>query len=63
MKQISIFLIAAAVLYYILFMAFEVKTEVVVPEVQKAQEIKRPVREGNCWRQFLSDGTSVLVCG
>ena len=34
-------------------------------EVTPAEGFVRPVREGNCWRQFIGVGTkdSVLVCG
>jgi hypothetical protein len=37
---------------------------VVAPEVQKISDYKRPVREGNCWRQFIGRGDtdSILVC-
>ena len=37
---------------------------VTTPEVQKTSDYKRPVREGNCWRQFIGAGStdSILVC-
>jgi hypothetical protein len=48
----------------LLFMDFSPTTSVVTPEVQKTSDYKRPVREGNCWRQFVGTGTndSILVC-
>ena len=49
----------------LLFMDFSPTTSVVIPEVQKSSDYKRPVREGNCWRQFIGTGNadSILVCG
>jgi hypothetical protein len=40
------------------------RATVTVPEVQKTSDYKRPVREGNCWRQFIGAGStdSILVC-
>ena len=57
-------IIAALVLVIsgLLFVDFTHTPSVVVtPEVQKTGEYKRPVREGNCWRQFTATD-SVLVC-
>jgi hypothetical protein len=34
---------------------------VTTPEVQRVSDYKRPVREGNCWRQFTATD-SILVC-
>jgi hypothetical protein len=41
------------------------KASVEVTPAPKAEGFVRPVREGNCWRQFIGVGTkdSVLVCG
>jgi hypothetical protein len=39
----------------------ETPSSVTTPEVQKTVDYKRPVREGNCWRQFTSTD-SILVC-
>ena len=41
------------------------KPSVEVSPAPKAESYKRPVREGNCWRQFVGKGDkdSVLVCG
>jgi hypothetical protein len=48
----------------LLFIDFTPKASVVAPEVQKTSDYKRPVREGNCWRQFIGTGStdSILVC-
>lgn len=35
---------------------------VTTPEVQRVSDYKRPVREGNCWRQWDTAGNSFLVC-
>ena len=42
----------------------ETPSSVTTPEVQKTVDYKRPVREGNCWRQFIGTGDtdSILVC-
>lgn len=51
----------------ILFMDFSPDASVITtPEIKKtSNEYKRPVREGNCWRQFIGTGDtdSILVCG
>ena len=41
------------------------KPSVEVSPAPKAEGYVRPVREGNCWRQFIGTGTkdSILVCG
>ena len=41
------------------------KANVEVTPAPKAEGFVRPVREGNCWRQFIGTGTkdSILVCG
>jgi hypothetical protein len=40
------------------------KPNVEVTPGPKAEGYVRPVREGNCWRQFIGTGTkdSILVC-
>jgi hypothetical protein len=42
----------------------ETPSSVITPEVRKTVDYKRPVREGNCWRQFIGTGDtdSILVC-
>jgi uncharacterized protein YxeA len=58
-----------AVLVMIIFGSVLLKEEtasVTTPEIKKtSNEYKRPVREGNCWRQFIGTGDtdSILVCG
>ena len=41
------------------------KPSVEVTPAPKVEGYVRPVREGNCWRQFIGTGTkdSILVCG
>jgi hypothetical protein len=41
------------------------KPSVEVSPAPKVESYQRPVREGNCWRQFIGTGTknSILVCG
>ena len=34
---------------------------VTTPEVKQTGDYRRPVREGNCWRQFTATD-SILVC-
>jgi hypothetical protein len=56
-----------AVLAMIILGSFLLKEEpvlVTTPEVRKTIDYKRPVREGNCWRQFIGTGDtdSILVC-
>ena len=48
----------------ILFAEPAPRATVTAPEVQKTSDYKRPVREGNCWRQFIGTGStdSILVC-
>jgi hypothetical protein len=64
MKQLLLLLISSFVIFFIIFIGFGPTAEVTAPEVQKTSEYKRPVREGNCWRQFVGTGTSdsILVC-
>lgn len=40
------------------------ETAVTTPEISKADSYLRPVREGNCWRQYVGKGDrdSILVC-
>lgn len=61
MKAITISVVVLATILAIVFVEFEPKPAVVTPEVQKTGDYKRPVREGNCWRQFTATD-SVLVC-
>jgi hypothetical protein len=39
----------------------ETPTSVTTPEVKQTSDYRRPVREGNCWRQFTATD-SILVC-
>lgn len=50
---------------YLIETPSSVTATVTTPEVQKTKDYKRPVREGNCWRQFIGTGDtdSILVCG
>jgi hypothetical protein len=65
----KLFLSIIAILVLVFAVAFTTYTltpesSVTTPEVQKTSDYKRPVREGNCWRQFIGTGTkdSILVC-
>jgi hypothetical protein len=64
MKAIIISVVVVATVLAIMFVDFQPKATVITPEVQKTSDYKRPVREGNCWRQFIGTGTndSILVC-
>jgi len=64
MKQILLLLVSAFVIFFVIFIGFGPEAEVVTPEIKKADTYQRPVREGNCWRQFIGTGTkdSILVC-
>jgi len=64
MKHILLVLVAAFIIFFVIFIGFGPKAEVKItaPEVQKTTDYKRPVREGNCWRQWDSAGNSFLVC-
>lgn len=61
MKQVLLLLISGFVIFFVIFIGFGPPAEVVTPEVQKTGDYRRPVREGNCWRQFTATD-SVLVC-
>ena len=67
MNKTVIILIATIVIGVAIF--FVPSASVIVPEVKSVPKVEegyyRPVREGNCWRQFVGKGTkdSVLVCG
>ena len=39
----------------------ETSSSVTTPEVKQTGDYRRPVREGNCWRQFTATD-SILVC-
>ena len=39
----------------------EKPASVTTPEVKQTGDYRRPVREGNCWRQFTATD-SILVC-
>jgi hypothetical protein len=65
----KLFLSIIAILVLVFAVAFTTYTltpesPVIMPEVKKNSDYQRPVREGNCWRQFIGTGTkdSILVC-
>ena len=62
MKQIVLILVGVAVLYTVFFASFTEKATVETPEIKKTSNYQRPVREGNCWRQWDTAGNSFLVC-
>ena len=69
MKTKKLFLSIIAILVLVFAVAFTTYTltpesSVTTPEIKKTSDYKRPVREGNCWRQFIGTGTSdsILVC-
>ena len=62
MRQILLLLISGFVIFFVIFIGFGPTAEVVTPEIKKTVEYKRPVREGNCWRQWDTAGNSMLVC-
>jgi len=62
----KLFLSIIAILVLVFAVAFTTYTltpesSVTTPEVKKTSDYKRPVREGNCWRQFTATD-SILVC-
>ena len=72
MNKTVIILIGIAVitaLLVIVFVDYTPSASVIVPEVKSVPKVEegyyRPVREGNCWRQFVGKGNkdSILVCG
>jgi hypothetical protein len=61
-----ILLLVMVVAYFVFFYNATPTGSVVAPEVMpQRSEYRYPVREGNCWRQFIGTGTSnsILVCG
>jgi uncharacterized protein YpmS len=66
----KLFLSIIAILVLVFAVAFTTYTltpesSVTITEIKKtSNEYKRPVREGNCWRQFIGTGDtdSILVC-
>ena len=62
MNHIILILVGVAVLFVVGFVGFGQKAEVTTPEIKKTSEYQRPVREGNCWRQWDTAGNSFLVC-
>ena len=65
----KLFLSIIAILVLVFAVAFTTYTltpesSVTTPEIKKTSDYKRPVREGNCWRQFIGTGStdSILVC-
>jgi hypothetical protein len=69
-KNILIAVLALAVVLFIalasdLLLDLEPQAAVTTPPVESAKGYLRPVREGNCWRQYIGQGDrdSILVCG
>ena len=74
-NMIKNILIAVLTLAVVLFLALTPDTLLIVdsespaaettPVVENAKGYLRPVREGNCWRQYIGQGDrdSILVCG
>ena len=69
-KRILIAVLALAVFLFIalaadLFQDEEPPAAATTPTVDTAKGYLRPVREGNCWRQYIGQGDrdSILVCG
>ena len=63
MKEIIIIIAVALVtISAILFSNSTPKPSVTTPELKKVDNYQRPVREGNCWRQWDTAGNSFLVC-
>ena len=46
---------------YLIETPASVTATVTAPEVKQTGDYRRPVREGNCWRQFTAND-SILVC-
>ena len=46
---------------YLIETPSSVTATVVAPEIKPTGDYRRPVREGNCWRQFTATD-SILVC-
>ena len=62
----KLFLSIIAILVLVFAVAFTTYTltpesSVTAPEIRTTNDYKRPVREGNCWRQFTATD-SILVC-
>ena len=67
-KKLFLSIIAVFVLVFaVAFTTYTLTPEssVTAPEVKPTSDYRRPVREGNCWRQFIGTGDtdSILVCG
>jgi len=63
MKEIVIIIAVVLVtVSAILFSNYTSKATVTTPELKKVDNYQRPVREGNCWRQWDTAGNSLLVC-
>jgi hypothetical protein len=60
-----IILVLTVIIIALPFLDLEPKATVTVPAVQQPDGYLRPVREGNCWRQYIGRGDrdSILVCG
>lgn len=62
MKTILMAVIVLVAVFTVIFAHFNPKATVETPEIKKISDYKRPVREGNCWRQWDTAGNSFLVC-
>lgn len=60
-----VILVLTLIIIALPFLDLEPEAAVTMPAVQQPSEYLRPVREGNCWRQFVGKGDrdSILVCG
>jgi hypothetical protein len=60
-----IILVLTLIIIALPYLDSEPEATVTTPEVTKSGGYLRPVREGNCWRQYIGQGDrdSILVCG
>ena len=60
-----VILVLTLIIIALPFLDLEPQATVTAPVVENAKGYLRPVREGNCWRQYIGQGDrdSILVCG
>ena len=60
-----VILVLTLIIIALPFLELEPQATVTAPVVENAKGYLRPVREGNCWRQYIGQGDrdSILVCG
>ena len=60
-----VILVLTLIIIALPFLDSEPEATVTAPVVDTAKGYLRPVREGNCWRQYIGQGDrdSILVCG